>query len=298
MENISTPLVSVVVRTCNRPALMLEAVKSVLAQSYGNIEVVLVEDGPAECAPYLDQLVDDGRLTYVPLGRTRGRALAGNEGLARARGDYINFLDDDDLLYPGHVEVLVAALDGRETLAYAGWETVPVQWISQEPLKYRQTAKCRRYLPSFNRFSLFLSNFMAIQSAMFHRSYYEKLGGFDPDLDEHEDWELWCRYSTHGDFLFVPEVTSLTRLRHSRAARRQRMREYEKSIPQARQKIEALPLGLDRFDREAFVGFAERYATSHGHLRTSPGIARILERLRLARRCERVCEDRRPPRGS
>lgn len=298
MENVSTPLVSVVVRTCNRPALALEAVKSVLAQSYGNIEVVLVEDGPAECAPYLDQLVDDGRLTYVPLGRKRGRALAGNEGLARARGDYINFLDDDDLLYPCHVETMVQALEGRDAVAYAGWETVRTDWVSLEPLKYRETAKRMRFLPPFDKFSLWVSNFITIQSAMFHRSCYEQLGGFDPELNAFEDWELWCRYSTRGDFLFVPEVTSLVRTQNDRTARRARSREYGNSAVLARQKIEALPFAMDRFDRDAFVCFAEHYAPRHGYLRTSRRIARILERFWLTKVAEQApWGGSEPPRG-
>lgn len=297
MENVSTPLVSVVIRTCNRPALAMEAVKSVLAQSYGNTEIVLVEDGPSGCAPYLDQLVDDGRLVYVPLECNRGRAMAGNEGLARARGDYINFLDDDDLLYPCHVETMVRALDGREAVAYAGWETARTEWVSFEPLKCRETAKRKRFLPPFDKFSLWVSNFITVQSVMFHRSFYDQLGGFDPDLDALEDWELWCRYSTRGDFLFVPGVTSLVRTMHDRVASRKKIREYERSFTQALQKIEALPFTLGRFDRAMFVQFAERYAPRNRYFRTGRRIARILKRLRLTKCHEQVGEIRLPPPG-
>jgi glycosyltransferase involved in cell wall biosynthesis len=274
----------------------MEAVRSALAQNYRNIEVLLVKDGASLCEPYLGRLADCRRLTYVPLGSRQGRAAAGNEGLKRARGDYFNFLDDDDLLYPDHVETLVRALDGREAIAYAGWESVRTKWISFEPLKYRATTSHKHSLPPFNKFSLWIANFIAIQSVMFPRSFYDQLGGFDPALNALEDWELWCRYSTRGDFLFVPELTSLVRTMHDRAASRKKFREYEESFSMARQKIEALPFNLDRFDREAFVRFTEHFAPRNGYFTANRRIARILERLRLVKGRGLVGVVRRPPR--
>lgn len=276
----------------------MEAVGSVLAQTYGNIEVILVEDGGSLCEPLIADLADRTRLTYVPLGSRVGRAVAGNAGLERARGDYLNFLDDDDLLFPGHVETLVRALNGRDAVVYAGWESVRVKWISLEPLKYRPSASHRQSLPPFNKFSLWLANYIAIQSVMFPRSLYDQLGGFDEALYAMEDWELWCRYSTRGDFLFVPEVTSLVRTMHDRAASRQKHRGYEEYYSTALQKIEGLPFHLDCFDREVFTQFAEDYAPRHGYFKARRKIGRALEWLGLVKRRDLISTARRNSRAS
>jgi hypothetical protein len=64
----------------------------------------------------------------------------------------------------------------------------------------------------FSRTLLWHHNFMPIQTVLFQRKLYETYGGFDPELDNLEDWNLWVRYSLKHDFLMVPKVTSLYRV--------------------------------------------------------------------------------------
>src|SRR6185503_7635985 len=101
------PLVSVVVRTCERPALLAEALASLAASTYRRVEVVLVVDGGGaapvpEGFPFAVRRVD-----LIP---RRGRAGAANAGVEAASGALLGFLDDDDLLEPEHLATLVGAL--------------------------------------------------------------------------------------------------------------------------------------------------------------------------------------------
>jgi glycosyltransferase involved in cell wall biosynthesis len=106
--NTENPLVSIIVRTKDRPQLLKKAIKSIAAQTYRPIEVVLVNDGG--CGLDIEEikgLLCDIALNYVSLEKNTGRAHAGNVGIENANGEYIGFLDDDDEYYPEHLETLV-----------------------------------------------------------------------------------------------------------------------------------------------------------------------------------------------
>ena len=212
-----SPLVSVVVRTLPGCAGRLrEAVASVCAQTYPNIQLVLVEDGGETARDFVAELQREGALSevgYVPLPKS-GRCLAGNAGLAQAKGELICFLDDDDLFYADHLEVLVAAWCAQPELGavYGLAYEVRTEVISQEPWRYRDLVHSLHFRQAFNRYLLWHHNYLPIQTVLFRRDLYEQYGGFDPELDNLEDWNLWVRYSLHHDFLLVPKVTSLYRV--------------------------------------------------------------------------------------
>ncbi|MCX8027249.1 MAG: glycosyltransferase family 2 protein, partial [Thermodesulfovibrionales bacterium] len=93
-DNTSNPLVSIIVRTKDRPKLLLNALKTIHQQTYRPIEVVLVNDGG--CDLDLDEIksiLGDVTLNYIRLEKNTGRAHAGNVGIDNAKGEYIGFLD-------------------------------------------------------------------------------------------------------------------------------------------------------------------------------------------------------------
>ena len=116
MTDISdSPLVSIIVRTKDRPKLLKIALKSIFAQTYRPIEVVLVNDGG--CALDIDEIraiLGDVSLNYIRLEKNTGRAHAGNVGIENANGEYIGFLDDDDEFYPEHIATLIEFLSFSE----------------------------------------------------------------------------------------------------------------------------------------------------------------------------------------
>jgi glycosyltransferase involved in cell wall biosynthesis len=107
---LTTPAVSVIVPTRDRPALLPAAVESVLAQSLGDVEVVVVDDGPREPA----RISADPRVRIVRLPASLGQAAALNAGAREARGRWLAHLDDDDRLLPHMLETSLEAMERSE----------------------------------------------------------------------------------------------------------------------------------------------------------------------------------------
>lgn len=204
------PLVSVVIRTCGRPKILARSLSSVKRQTYTNIEIIVVEDGPNISEGFIAANFPDLSIRYQCTGRKCGRCRAGNLGMAAAKGKYINFLDDDDYFLPRHIETLVTNLEQKSCrAAYSVAEEHQVRTSKRNPEIVSIKRKLIRYKQPYNKLLLCYMNYIPIQSIMFSRALYEELGGLDEKLERLEDWDLWVRYSTCCDFLYVPVVTSV-----------------------------------------------------------------------------------------
>lgn len=224
---VPAPLVSVVMRTySSRLPWLREAVASVRNQTYPNIELIVVEDGSDEARVYMDQVTDTAGLASVVYRSLpkEGRCRAGNAGLGLARGEFVAFLDDDDLFFADHIEVLVTELMARPDIgaAYALAFQVPTRVDSLEPLCYAETRHDVVHWQPFSRPVLWHHNYLPIQAVVFRRALYEQYGGFDESLENLEDWNLWTRYSLRQDFLLVEKATSLYRVPDDRKIIRER----------------------------------------------------------------------------
>ena len=206
------PLVSVIVRSMDRPTLG-DAIASVAAQTYPNIEIIIVNASGAEhSAPAYPP--DRLRLTVVAergqavqsgrQPRRLDRSAAANLGLRSMAGDYGLFLDDDDVLGPEHLQRLVQALQAQATAAaaYAGVrvEGPGGQWI-------------RDYDMPWDARRLRGINFLPIHSVLFRRETVQdgQQLYFDEALPVLEDWDFWCQLSRRGAFVHVPGIASLYR---------------------------------------------------------------------------------------
>ena len=218
------PMVSVLMRTMpGRSGKLKEAMASVAQQTYahmgGPIELVVVEDGgqgveSAKAA--VDALRSSGvvaKVVYVPLPKS-GRCVAGNKALEAATGQLCCFLDDDDLFYADHLEVLVEEWLKQPQLGgvYALGYEVRTHVLSEEPWVYENVMHSLIHRQPFSRPTLWHHNYFPIQTVLFQRSLFEAYGGFDLDLENLEDWNLWVRYSLKNDFKLVPKVTSIYRV--------------------------------------------------------------------------------------
>lgn len=203
------PLVSILIRTCGRPALLREALASCANQTYAPLEVVVIEDGPERSQGVVDEFRDRLVIRYLATARAVGRARAGNLAMREARGAWFNFLDDDDAFFADHVEVLVDAVQ-RTGLpaAYAlAWEFLARADAHRDDLR-----PASRHYQRFDRFLLWHHNYLPIQTVLFSRRLFEALGGFAEDMECLEDWNLWTRYSLANDFEFVEKTTSKYRV--------------------------------------------------------------------------------------
>lgn len=201
------PLVSVIVRTKDRPGLLANALRSIANQTYANLEIVVVNDGGQEVRDVVDTVVGNVPVTYVALETSRGRSAAANKGLEAARGMYLNFLDDDDVFYPHHVQSLMQAaqVTGRKVI-YAGVFNAYYEGPPENPRNC--VRKEMLFNKAFDPDLLLFANYIPLMSILFHRDVFKILDPFDPELDLFEDWEFLIRASRGFNFHHVDEVTA------------------------------------------------------------------------------------------
>ncbi len=202
-EPAQQPLVSIIVRSMNRPSLP-QAVASIAQQTYPNIEVVVVNaSGAGHPAPPYP--VDRLRLQVVgpEPAAALDRSAAANLGLQTAQGAFLLFLDDDDLLAPDHIERLADALvaDSAAIAAYSGVrvEGPDGQWLRDYDMAWEP-----RRLRGINH--------LPIHSVLFRRDKAAAGGArFDESLPVLEDWDFWCQLAHVGHFVHVPGVSAVYR---------------------------------------------------------------------------------------
>ncbi|ALA58574.1 glycosyltransferase [Nitrospira moscoviensis] len=200
------PLVSVIIPTFNRPHQLQRAVESVLAQTYMNVEILVVNDGGEDVAGVLAAVPHPEKIVSVRYGVNRDRAAARNSGLKLARGKYIAYLDDDDRFLPDHLETLVAFLETHDyRVAYSdAWR------VHEERRKdrYVETKRDVPYSYDFDATRLLISNYIPVLSVMHERACLDEVGLFDEQLTSHEDWDLWIRLSRRFPFAHLKQLTA------------------------------------------------------------------------------------------
>ncbi|HRB96446.1 MAG TPA: rhamnan synthesis F family protein [Nitrosomonas sp.] len=198
------PLVSVIIRSMDR-ATLEDALDSVASQTYRHIEVIIVNAKGAGhreagewCGHFPLRMIESA----VPLDRAR----AANIGLNAAKGDYLIFLDDDDLFYPEHISNLVTALQSHPNVrcAYAG---VHVEYYVDGQLE-----TTTQFNEPFDQRRLWGRNFIPIHAMLFEQSLVTKDHcRFDEHLGVFEDWDFWIQLMQHSEILHVFEITAVYR---------------------------------------------------------------------------------------
>lgn len=246
----STVLISIIVRTQGRrPRLLARALASLEAQTWPNLEIVVVEDGGDTLAEAVAARNASNGPKFVHSAiASSGRCAAGNAGLARATGTLIGFLDEDDELYPDHLEQLAAALetDPNTPIAYARAHEISCRKLFQDNVEDERLVRIVGDTP-FSRARLWQRNSFPIQAALFRRDLHILHGGFDESLDALEDWDLWIRYTANNEVLTLDAITSLYRIPAERQAQTARAKSHQASYARLRAKHRNLT-GVLRFE--------------------------------------------------
>ncbi|MCX8031287.1 MAG: glycosyltransferase [Thermodesulfovibrionales bacterium] len=281
------PLISIIVRTKDRPKILNKALKSIYEQTYRPIEVVLVNDGGCDLELYhIKSILNDITLNYIRLDQNRGRAHALNLGIEHAKGNYIGFLDDDDEFYPDHISSIIPLLNSLDYhIAYADTELIYKRY---NPDKQELEDADRRIFISkdFSYKDILLENYIPLISIIFSRDVFVNIGMFDEDLDIYEDWDYLIRCSQCYHFYHVPKVTAKY-IQWSDVYQIAQSKEHEKIIDKSYEKI--IDKHKDKFSPEIIKYYRDKINMLEAKLKDKDLIIKDLE-LSIGEK-ERVMRD-------
>lgn len=189
---MSPPQVSVVLPTRNRSTMLMQALGSALGQDGVDLEVIVVDEGSSDDTPERLGQVKDERLTVLRHDPPQGVARARNAAIDRATGEWLAFLDDDDLWAPGKLrkQLSLAANDGH-SLSYTGRVEIDE---NMSVLSIRPAPD-----PDGLAMKLLGSNVIGTPSSVIIREdLLQRIGLFDERLPPLEDWDLWLRALQEG----------------------------------------------------------------------------------------------------
>ncbi|MDR2612893.1 MAG: glycosyltransferase [Deltaproteobacteria bacterium] len=201
------PKVTALISTFNRPQYLEESIRSVVAQTMGDWELIVLNDGGQDVAHVVERFADP-RIIYVPDDVNRGAAIRFNQGLSLARGDYVCYLGDDDVFYPNHFRVLSEALDANPEAGLAYSDLYASSSIS-DPATGQRFILDKQMLVSrdFNREFMFHFNHVLHVSLMHRREAALRVGGFDESVKVLIEWSLNRRLAFLYDFVHVEVPT-------------------------------------------------------------------------------------------
>lgn len=205
---VENPLVTVVIPTWNRAALVGEAIASVVAQTYPHWEIVAVDDGSNDDTLERLREIPDPRLKILASPHIGRIARVRNLGVAQATGEWIAFLDSDDLWLPEKLTLQIAAL--RQT--GAAWCYADHGLIGENgaPVAKRGDnfqPKSGRILRALLRDETAAS----IVTLIVRRDVFDALGGFDESLTMRDDLDFTLRLAAAADAVAVPDILTLVR---------------------------------------------------------------------------------------
>jgi glycosyltransferase involved in cell wall biosynthesis len=204
--------VSVIIPTFHREAQLLEALDSVLGQADVSLEIIVVDDSAEGSARVAVESIRDSRVRYISRKEPSGGlpALPRNDGAELAKGRYLYFLDDDDLLVPGTLALMSKALDAKADAGMA-FGTVEPFGPDERSLRHNQAyfAQARQIalrLRGHRQLSaslVFRPSILVNSACMARRSAFFAVGGYDAGIPICEDADLWGRIAHATGHLFL-----------------------------------------------------------------------------------------------
>lgn len=195
------PAISIVMPCFNARDHLPMSFSSVLAQTFDNWELIVIDDGSRDRSYEWLKAQGDHRLV-VHQQTNQGVSAARNAGLGLARGEYVAFLDADDTWAPRFLETMLAALAAQPeaALAYCGWQNVGLAGGRGQPFVPPE------YETADKEEKLFAGCRWPIHAAMVRRPAIMSAGGFNRTLKNAEDYALWLEIAAKAPIVRVPEV--------------------------------------------------------------------------------------------
>lgn len=212
------PKVSVIVPVFNGEKYIGAALRSMLSQDYANLEIVVVNDGSTDASmKEIEPFRDLPNIMYIEQ-TNRGVAAARNTGLAHATGEFVAFLDHDDLWLPHKIKLQVEYLTLHPEVALVHSDYLAIDSTGSPAHLYRSPrwptnveGRCFK--------ELLIRNRLALLTVMVRKACLDRVGTFNEKLTSAEDYEMWLRFAWYYPFGYINEPLALYRLHDSNASR-------------------------------------------------------------------------------
>ena len=195
------PLVSIIIPIYNGSNYMREAIDSALAQTYSNIEILVINDGSSDNTEDVAKSYN-GKIRYFSK-ENGGVSSALNVGIANMQGEYFSWLSHDDFYAPDKIERNIVALkDEPIRIAYSDYDSI------DEKGRYLGTISAKKLHRSANyEFGIFpiICGLVHGCSLLIHRSHFERVGVFDENLKTTQDYDLWFKMFRGQRLVYIPE---------------------------------------------------------------------------------------------
>ena len=255
-------VISVITPTYNRARFLPAAVASVLSQTFGDFELIIVDDGSEDNTPdVLKPFLADRRVRYV-YQENQGQSHARNLALKQATGDFIAFLDSDDVWARDKLEKQLAVFRANSEVDIVHGDEATIN----EQGSVVSLQNMRRYSGRITRYQL-ADNSVSITTALVRRRCFDEMGGFDTSVGVADDYELWLRFSARYCYQYEPGIVASYRVMADQISsdKRRRYAANERIIQQFLARYgEVLSPGERRWGLARFYCRKARYFASAG----------------------------------
>lgn len=275
------PLVTVVMPVYNCEAYVGDAVRSALAQEYPHVEVLVIDDGSRDgTVDVLRGFGDAIRIIQVPNG---GPARARNLGMDQAQGEFIAFLDADDIWHPDKLRVQVEHLCANPAVGgcytrWHVWAPEPGRGFVVPPAFADGLGSARRdeARSGWIYGRLLLDCELLTTTVMLRRSVADRVGRFVDDLPLGEDYDYWLRLSQAAEISCLDQVGALYRVLPGSASRGARVRNFEHEVVRgAVDRFGLVSPGGPAISARVLQGRLDRLAYQHAYQHLTAGDPRL-----------------------
>ena len=250
--------VTVAIPVFNGEEMIGEAIDSVLAQTYEELELIIVDDGSTDRSIEVAERHSDERVSVVSVKRG-GPSWARNIALASARGEYIAFLDADDYWLSNRLERQVCILESEPTVEVVG------HLMRYEPLGSKRTLGVTGDIVDERAMERVRAGALVpfpLSSSLFRTDSVRAIGGFDEELSAAADLDVYARVAQKGTFITINEVLGAYRLHSDSISAKHSSRQVRQArFIRARlaAESEGRSLTLHQFEATYKPTFAQRY---------------------------------------
>lgn len=213
---MSKPMISVILPVFNAELYLSEAIDSIIAQSFADFELIIINDGSTDASHDIILSYSDARIEYLANDCNMGLIFSLNKGLSHAKGKYIARMDSDDISLPDRFISQLKFMENNQDVVLCGSQ---IEYISNENIKKR-----RFYAPCSDekiRNRLFVSSPIAHPTVFIRRSIIcDNLLQYDDNYIHCEDYKLWVDISVYGKMANLDTVLLKYRLTNSQISQK------------------------------------------------------------------------------